>query len=66
MRELPGGPVLRIQCFHCRGMGSVPGWGTKDPASCLTQQKKKKKRKMVQKVKNSKVLLEKTEAFKRV
>ena len=27
------------------GMGSIPGWGTKDPESCLTWQKKKKIRK---------------------
>ena len=24
-----GGPVVRTLCFHCRGMGSIPGWGTK-------------------------------------
>ena len=23
-REFPGGPVLRIRCFHCRDLGSVP------------------------------------------
>ena len=29
--EFPGGPVVKTQHFHCRGMGSVPGWGTKIP-----------------------------------
>ena len=23
--------MVRIQRFHCRGLGSVPGWGTKIP-----------------------------------
>ena len=23
-REFPGGPVVRIRCFHCRDLGSVP------------------------------------------
>ena len=27
-RELPGGLVLRIQCFHCYGLGSISGWRT--------------------------------------
>ena len=26
--EFPGDLVVRIWCFHCRGMSSVPGWGT--------------------------------------
>ena len=24
-RELPDGLLLRIPCFHCRGLGSIPG-----------------------------------------
>ena len=28
-QEFPGGPVVRIWCFHCRGPGSIPGQGTK-------------------------------------
>ena len=28
-RESPGGPVVRIQHFHCLGLGSSPGQGTK-------------------------------------
>ena len=28
-REFPGGPVIRIQCFHCQGGGSIPGPTTK-------------------------------------
>ena len=30
-REFPGSPVVRSWCFHCRGPGSIPGWGTKIP-----------------------------------
>ena len=25
MRDLPGGPVVRTQCFHCWGLGLIPG-----------------------------------------
>ena len=39
-RELPGGPVVRTQCFHCSGPGSTPSPGTKDPTSCVGQPKK--------------------------
>ena len=27
--EFPGSPVVGTQHFHCRGLGLVPGWGTK-------------------------------------
>ena len=27
--EFPGGSVVRTCCFHCHGLGSIPGWGTK-------------------------------------
>ena len=30
-REFPGGPVVRTRRFHCHGLGSIPGWGTKIP-----------------------------------
>ena len=39
--ELPGGPVVRTQRFHCRGSGLIPGQGTKIPTSNVVQQKKK-------------------------
>ena len=29
--EFPGGPVVRTQCFHYCGLGSIPGQGTKIP-----------------------------------
>ena len=29
LQDFPGGPVVRTLCFHCRGMGSIPGWGIK-------------------------------------
>ena len=30
-RDFPGGPVVKTPHFHCRGMGSIPGWGTNIP-----------------------------------
>jgi len=30
--------VLRNPCFHCRGLGLVPGWGTKIPTGNLAKQ----------------------------
>ena len=27
--RLPGGPVVKTAHFNCRGMGSIPGEGTK-------------------------------------
>ena len=27
-KEFPGGLLVRIPCFHCRGLGSIPGLGT--------------------------------------
>ena len=30
-REFPGGLLVRIWCFHCCGLGSIPGWGTEIP-----------------------------------
>ena len=27
--DVPGGPVVKAPCFHCRGMGSTPGQGRK-------------------------------------
>ena len=27
--DFPGSPVVKTPCFHCRGKGSIPGWGTK-------------------------------------
>ena len=26
---IPWNPVVKTPCFHCRGTGSIPGWGTK-------------------------------------
>ena len=28
-QEFPGGPVVRIWCFLCHGLGSIPDQGTK-------------------------------------
>ena len=30
-RDFPGGPGVKTPCPQCRGMGSVPGQGTKIP-----------------------------------
>ena len=44
-RDFPGGPVVRALRFHCRGLGSNPGRGTKIlQAERHSQKKKKKKR----------------------
>ena len=45
-REFPGRPVVRTQCFHCHGPGSIPGQGTK--IMHATQPKKKKKKNYTQ------------------
>lgn len=29
--EFPGDPVVRTQHFHCQGLSSIYGWGTKIP-----------------------------------
>ena len=44
--EFFGGPVVKAQCFHCHGPGSVSGWGTKILQSRVAWpfwEKKKKK-----------------------
>ena len=40
--ELPGGQVVRSQCFHSCGLGSIPGWGTKITQASWCGKKKKK------------------------
>ena len=40
--EFPRGPVVRTWRFHCWGLGSVPGQGTKIPQAAQRGQKKKK------------------------
>ena len=44
--------VVRIQCFHCWGLDSIPGWGTKILQAVWNSQKKKKikKNKKVEKL----------------
>ena len=37
--------VVRIQCFHCWGLDSIPGWGTKILQAVWNSHKKKKKKK---------------------
>ena len=33
--RVPGGPVVRTLCFHCKGKCSIPGWGTKEDSISL-------------------------------
>ena len=28
-RDVPGSPVVKTPQVHCKGLGSIPGWGTK-------------------------------------
>ena len=37
--------MVRIQCFHCCGRGSIPGQGTEILQATWCDQKKKKKKK---------------------
>ena len=46
-RDFPGSSVSKTPLFQCRGMGSVPGWGTKIPQATWYSQKKKRKRKVL-------------------
>ena len=43
LREFPGGPVVMTRCFHCRGLGLIPGGETKIPQAVQWGQKKKQK-----------------------
>ena len=42
IREFPCGPVVRTRYFHCHGLGSIPGQGTKILQAIQQGQKKKK------------------------
>lgn len=37
--DFPGSPVVKILCFHCRGVSSIPSWGTKIAHAILVQPK---------------------------
>ena len=39
VREFPSGSVVRTQRFHCQGLGSIPGQGTKIPQAEWCDQK---------------------------
>ena len=43
----PGGLVVRIWCFHCRGPGLIPDRGTEILQATRHSQKKKKKAKKI-------------------
>ena len=40
-RDFPGGPVVESLRFHCRALGSIPGWGTKIPYDAKCGRKRK-------------------------
>lgn len=48
-RELLGSPEVGTPPFHCRGQGSIPGWGIKNPRAMCCGQKWKKKTTVVNK-----------------
>ena len=37
--DFPGSPVVKTPGFQCRGMGSIPGQGTKIPQAVRRRQK---------------------------
>ena len=39
----PGSPAVKILCFHCKVVGSTPGWGTKILHAMRHGQEKKRK-----------------------
>ena len=39
----PGSPAVKILCFHCKVVGSTPGWGTKILHAMRHGQEEKKK-----------------------
>ena len=43
--DFPGSPVVRIPGFHCRALGSSPGWGTKIPQDAVAAERKTKSHK---------------------
>ena len=43
VREFPDGIVVRIPGFHCRGLGSISGWGTEILQAAWHSQKKERK-----------------------
>ena len=40
--EFPGGPVVRTQHFHYRGLGSIPGRGIKLRGAAKERKKERK------------------------
>lgn len=49
--EFPGGLVVRVWCFHCYGLGSIPGQGLRSYKPC-GRDKKKKNREFVDQMKH--------------
>ena len=41
---LPGGPIVKIPHFHCRGRGFNPWWGTTIPHAMYHEQNEKKRK----------------------
>ena len=47
LQGVPWRPVVRTPGFHCRGLGSIPGWGTEKTHKLHSAAKKKKKKKRI-------------------
>ena len=45
MLDFSGHPVVKTLCFHCRGLGLIPGQGTKIPHATWHNPKEEKKKK---------------------
>ena len=43
-RELPGSPMVRTQCFHCCGPGSIPGQGTRMLHSAVKKERERRQK----------------------
>ena len=46
LKDFPGTPVVKTPCFQCRGVGSIPGQGTKIPHAMQYVAKKEKKKRI--------------------
>ena len=65
LRELPGGLMIRTQCFYCGSSSSIPGWGAeilqarrcskKNKREREKEREKEKKKYAEEKIKKSKI-----------
>ena len=48
--EFPDSLVVKTPCFCCKGAGSIPAWGTKNPQAMRCSQKITKEKRMIRTV----------------